>query len=82
MAVIPHHGGRSHPLCGAYARALLPRVSAAFDGGVRAVSEFLEGTGGVEYVGEELRRFGEPDLLPMNVNTPGDLARARREVGR
>ena len=81
-AVIPHHGGRSHPLCGAYARALLPGVSAALDGGARSVSEFLEGTGGVEYVEEELRRFGEPDLLLMNVNTPGDLERARREVGR
>lgn len=81
-AAIPHHGGRSHPLCGAYDRALLPQVSAALDGGVRAVSEFLEGTGGVEYVGEELRRFGEPDLLLMNVNSPRDLERARREAGR
>jgi molybdopterin-guanine dinucleotide biosynthesis protein A len=81
-AAIPHHGGRSHPLCGAYARALLPQVSAALDGGVRAVSEFLEGTGGVEYVGEELRRFGEPDLLLMNVNSPRDLERARHEAGR
>jgi molybdenum cofactor guanylyltransferase len=81
VAVIPHHGGRTHPLCGAYARALLPRVSAALDGGARAVGEFLEGTGGVEYVGEELRRFGEPDLLLMNVNSPQDLERARREAG-
>jgi hypothetical protein len=29
-----------------------------------------------------LRRFGEPDILLMNVNSPGDLERARREVGR
>jgi molybdenum cofactor guanylyltransferase len=82
VAVIPRHGGRSHPLCGAYARALLPRVSAALDGGTRAVHDFLEWTGGVEYMGEELRRFGEPDLLLMNVNSPRDLERARREVGR
>jgi molybdopterin-guanine dinucleotide biosynthesis protein A len=82
VAVIPHHGGRSHPLCGAYARTLLPRVSAALDGGARAVGPFLEGTGGVDYVGEELRRCGEPDLLLMNVNSPRDLDRARREAGR
>ena len=82
VAAIPHHGGRSHPLCGAYARALLPRVSAALDGGTRAVREFLQGAVGVEYVGEELRHFGDPDLLLMNVNSPRDLERARREAGR
>jgi molybdenum cofactor guanylyltransferase len=79
-AVIPRCRGRSHPLCGAYARTLLPRVRTALDDGVRAVHEFLQGTGGVEYVGEELRRFGDPDLLLMNVNSPRDLERARREA--
>jgi molybdopterin-guanine dinucleotide biosynthesis protein A len=81
-AVIPRHRGRTHPLCGAYARALLPRVRAALDDGTLAVHKFLEEIGGVEYVGEELRRFGEPDLLLMNVNSPRDLQRARREAGR
>jgi molybdenum cofactor guanylyltransferase len=79
-AVIPRYRGRSHPLCGAYARTLLLRVRTALDDGVRAVHEFLQGTGGVEYVGEELRRFGDPDLLLMNVNSPRDLERARREA--
>jgi molybdenum cofactor guanylyltransferase len=82
VAVIPRHGGRSHPLCGAYARALLPRVSDALDGGTRAVHDFLGVTGGVEYVGKGLRRFGDPELTLMNVNSPRDLERARREVGR
>jgi GTP:adenosylcobinamide-phosphate guanylyltransferase len=57
-------------------------VGAALDGGERAVGEFLNGVVGVEYVGEELRRFGEPDLLLMNVNSPRDLEEARREAGR
>ncbi len=82
LAVVPRYGERMHPLCAAYARALLPRVGAALDGGVRAVHEFLEGLDEVAYVGEELRRFGNPDLLLMNVNSPGDLERARREAGR
>ena len=82
VAVIPHHGGRSHPLCGAYARTVLPCVRDALDRGARAVHEFLEVTGGVEYVGEELRRIGDPDLMLMNVNSPRDLERARREAGR
>jgi molybdenum cofactor guanylyltransferase len=80
VAAIPSHGGRSHPLCGAYACALLPRVRAALDGGARAVHDFLGRTNGVEYVGEELRRFGDPDLVLMSVNSPRDLERARREA--
>ncbi len=81
-AVVPRYGGRTHPLCAAYSRALLPRVGAALDEGVLAVHAFLEGVGGVEYAGDELRRFGEPDLLLMNVNSPADLERAKREAGR
>jgi molybdopterin-guanine dinucleotide biosynthesis protein A len=81
-AVIPRHGGKVHPLCGAYARALLPWVTAGLDGGARAVHAFLEGIEGVEYVGEELRRFGDPDLLLLNVNSPRDLELVRREAGR
>jgi hypothetical protein len=46
------------------------------------VHGFLEGTDGVEYVGDELRRFGNPDFLLMNVNSPGDLELARREARR
>jgi molybdopterin-guanine dinucleotide biosynthesis protein A len=80
MAVVPRYGGRTHPLCAAYDRALCPLVGSALDGGVRAVHGFLEGTTGVEYVGEELRRFGDPDLLLMNVNSPADLDRARHRA--
>ena len=82
LAVVPRYGGRAHPLCAAYSRALLPRVGAALDDGTRAMREFLEGVDEVEYVGEGLRRFGDPDLLLMNVNSPGDLERARREARR
>jgi molybdenum cofactor guanylyltransferase len=82
LAVVPRYEGRIHPLCAAYSRALLPRIGTVLDSGVRAVHEFLEGMDEVEYVGEELSRFGDPDLLLMNVNSPEDLERARREAGR
>jgi len=82
MAVVPRYGGRIHPLCAAYDRALCPLVGSALDGGVRAVQALVEGTTGVEYVGEELRRYGDPDLLLMNVNSPADLDLARRRAGR
>jgi molybdenum cofactor guanylyltransferase len=81
-AVVPRYGGRIHPLCAAYSRGLLPRVGAALDGGTRAVRGFLEGIEGVDYVDEELGRFGDPDMLLMNVNSPRDLDRARRMAGR
>jgi molybdopterin-guanine dinucleotide biosynthesis protein A len=80
--VVPRYRGRIHPLCAAYAKTLLPRLGTALDGGVHAVHRFLEGVGEVEYVGEELRRFGDPGLLLMNVNSPGDLELARREPRR
>ena len=67
LAVVPRYRGRIHPLCAAYARTLLPRFGTALE---------------VEYVGEELRRFGDPGLLLMNVNSPGDLELARREARR
>lgn len=81
-AVVPRYGGRIHPLCAAYDRGLCPLVGSALDGGVRAVHKFLERTTGVEYVGEELRRFGDPDLLLLNVNSPADLDLARRKARR
>ena len=77
-AAVPRYGGRTHPLCAAYDRRVLPLVRSALDGGVRSVREFLGALDEVEYVEEELRRFGDPDLFLMNVNSPEDLARARR----
>jgi len=82
LAVVPRYRGRTHPLCAAYARALLPRLGTGLDSGERAVHGFLKGISEVEYVEEELRQFGGPGLLLMNVNTPGDLERARREARR
>jgi molybdopterin-guanine dinucleotide biosynthesis protein A len=82
LAVVPRYQGRTHPLCAAYARALLPRLVTALDNGARAAHAFLEGLDEVEYVEEELRRFGEPGLLLTNVNSPGDLDLARREARR
>ena len=76
-AVVPRHQGRIHPLCAAYDRAVLPRITAALDEGVRAVHRFLETLDKVDYVEEELQRVGDPDIFLMNVNSPEDLDRAR-----
>lgn len=77
-AVVPDFGGVPHPLCAAYGREIRPAVSAALDRSVRSVRELLEDLPGVRYIGErELRRFGDPELFLMNVNSPEDLTRAR-----
>ena len=80
LAIVPRHGGTTHPLCAAYDRRILPRVRSALDGGVRSVREFLDSLDRVDYVERELRRFGNPELFLMNVNSPEDLDRARAGV--
>jgi molybdenum cofactor guanylyltransferase len=77
-AVVPRHGGLTHPLCAAYDRGVLPGVRSALDRGIRSVREFVGTLDRVDYVEGGLRRFGDPDLFLMNVNSPGDLAVARR----
>ena len=79
LAVVPRHGSRTHPLCAAYDRGVLPGVRSALDRGIRSVRDYVGTLGRVEYVEDGLRRFGDPDLFLMNVNSPGDLALARRE---
>jgi len=76
-AAVPMRRGRRHPLCAAYDQRILPVVSSALDEGIGAVRVLLEILDGVEYVDEDLWRFGDPDLFLMNVNSPEDLERAR-----
>ncbi len=77
-AVMPYFRGEPRSLCAAYRREVQPVVSAAFNRGVRSMHEVLEGFTEVRYVGEEeLRRFGDPNLLLMDVDSPEDLAQAR-----
>lgn len=81
-AAVPRVGGRWEPLCAAYSREALDHASRALDEGVRAVRDLVEALPEVaELTAEDLRRFGEPELLLMNVNSPEDLARAREAAG-
>lgn len=81
-ATVPRVGGRWEPLCAAYAHKTLEEVGSALDEGVRAMRDLVERLPEVEEVTEEdLRRFGEPGLLLMNVNSPEDLELARSAAG-
>ena len=80
-AVVPDFGGRLHPLCAAYEREVRSTASAALDRGTRSVRELLGTLPGVRYVPEEeLRQFGDPELLLANVNSPEDLDRALKAL--
>ena len=78
---VPRYGGRLHPLCAAYHREVLADLSFTLNLGVRAIHTFLENIDGVRYVEDGLALFGEPERFLMNVNSPGDLEKARRLAG-
>lgn len=78
LAAVPRYGGTAHPLCAAYRREVVEEISAALDGGVRSMKDFLASLPArVEYVEEGLDAFGDPGLFLMNVNSPEDLELAR-----
>ncbi len=78
LAAVPMSGGTAHPLCAAYRRGVVEEISAALDGGLRSMKDFLASLPGrVEYVEEGLDAFGDPGLFLMNVNSPEDLDLAR-----
>ena len=80
-AVVPEFGGRLYPLCAAYEREVRSKASAALDRGTRSVRELLDTLSGVRYVPEEeLRQFGNPELLLTNINSPEDLDRALKAL--
>jgi molybdenum cofactor guanylyltransferase len=77
--VVPRAGGRAHPLLARYD----PEVAAALAADLavgRPVSEAVERIGPRYLEETELRRFGDPELLLANVNTPDELAWAERQL--
>ncbi len=77
-AVVPVVSGRDQPLCAAYSSACLAAIEQALARGQRRVDSFFEQVGLRRIPEKELRQFGSPDRLLLNVNTPEDLARARQ----
>jgi molybdopterin-guanine dinucleotide biosynthesis protein A len=81
-AVLPESGSRRglEPLCAYYSPACVPAIERRLDANDRRVISFFEDVR-VERVPEsEVRRFGDPAVLFMNVNTPDDLALAERHA--
>ncbi|MGI8650504.1 MAG: molybdenum cofactor guanylyltransferase [Rubrobacter sp.] len=79
-AVPVHPPGSPHPLFAAYERGVEREVREALDArsrSMRAMLSRISGRGQVEYVGEGLESFGEPETCLVNVNSPEDLDAAR-----
>lgn len=77
-AVVPESGGPRgvEPLCAYYATGCLPAVEAALAREDRSAVAFLPDVRVHAVPRGEVERFGSPELLFLNVNTPEDRARA------
>lgn len=78
--VVPVVGGQDHPLCAAYARTCLAAIREALQAGERKMSSFFGQVLVRRIRRVEIARYGSPEMLLMNVNTPEDLAHAEQMV--
>jgi molybdopterin-guanine dinucleotide biosynthesis protein A len=78
---IPGVDGRLHPLLGRYDPGLAEALRLACEREA-AVQETVRELGPRVIDEAELSRFGDPRRLVFNVNTPEDLAEARRLLGK
>jgi molybdopterin-guanine dinucleotide biosynthesis protein A len=66
------------PLCAFYTPACVPAIERRLDAGDRRVISFFDDVRVARLPEEEVRRFGDPAVMFMNVNTPHDLDLAER----
>ena len=77
QAIVPIVNGKAEPLCAAYAKTAAPVIADAVKAGILKNSDVLARLQNIAWLEEsELRRFGEPEMMFFNINTPADLARA------
>jgi molybdopterin-guanine dinucleotide biosynthesis protein A len=81
-AVLPESGSRRglEPLCAYYSTACVPAIERRLDVNDMRVISFFEDVRVERLPEHEVRRFGDPTVLFMNVNTPDDLALAERHA--
>ena len=73
-AVVPQTERGYHPLCAVYTRACLEPAAARLADRRLKLRELLDGVRARIVPAEDIRRFGDPDRLLANVNTPADYA--------
>ena len=77
---LPESRGRRgvEPLCAWYGAACLPAAGRMIAEGEWALHALLERVPARRIPFQEIERFGDPDILFLNVNTPADHERAER----
>ena len=73
-AVVPQSDRGYHPLCAVYTRACLEPAAARLADRRLKMMDLVNSVRTRIVPIEEIRRFGEPDRLLANVNTPADYA--------
>jgi len=76
-AVVPVTATGPEPLCAVYACSAATAIRARIDRGDFKMTSFWPDVRVLRVEGEELRRYGDPDRLFLNVNSPEDYERAR-----
>jgi molybdopterin-guanine dinucleotide biosynthesis protein A len=81
-AALPESGSRRgvEPLCAYYSTTCVPAIERRLDANDMRVISFFEDVRVERLSEQDVRRFGDPAVLFMNVNTPDDLALAERHA--
>jgi molybdopterin-guanine dinucleotide biosynthesis protein A len=80
--VVPESGSRRgvEPLCAYYSERCLASVERRLDEGERRVVSFFDDMRVARIAAPEVATFGDPTLMFMNINSPGDLALAEQHA--
>ena len=80
--VVPESGSRRgvEPLCGYYGPACVSAIERRLDANDRRVIGFFDDVRVVRLGADVIARFGDPGVLFMNVNTPGELGIAEEHA--
>lgn len=68
------------PLCAYYSERCLPHIERRLDAGERRVVSFFDAVEVARIAAPEVATFGDPALVFMNINSPGDRALAEQHA--
>lgn len=81
-AAVPESDSRRglEPLCAWYSQACLAPIERRLQAGDRRVVSFFDDVRVARLGAQDVRQFGDPELMFMNVNTPDELAKAEEHA--